>query len=372
MESKKQRKQKYKNLTDSENPGLDGEALKISSDNDLEINEEIYRKLTGNDKYSQQWKEYNEAQTKEKFIFYKLLDELLNVIPLRKYTFGRPRKSLRDMIFCCMIKIYSNTSSRRIISDLELAKKAGYICEVPHFNTVLNYFDDSGMRIVLDYLITLSSLPLKQVEQIFAIDSSGFGTGRFDRWIDVRNDFGMKAKKGFMKAHICCGVKTNIITSLQVTRGIIGDSTMFKSLAEDTSKNFCMKELSADKAYSSRDNLDLVDKLGAMPYIPFKSNAKGKANGSPTWANLYKLYAENYLEFARHYHKRSNVESTFAMIKRKFGDFCRCKTERSQNNEIRCKVLAHNLVVLIHEIFELKIDVNFSKEAKKLPAQKVI
>ena len=147
---------------------------------------------------------------------------------------------------------------------------------------------------------------------------------------------------------------------------------MFKALVDDTSEKFSMKEISADKAYSSRENLELANSIGAMPYIPFRSNVKGKAKGSPTWAKLYKLYAENYLEFASHYHKRSNVESTFAMIKRKFGDSCRCKTERSQHNEIRCKVLAHNLVVLVHEIFELKVEVDFNGIAKKHPAQKVI
>ena len=62
----------------------------------------------------------------------------------------------------------------------------------------------------------------------------------------------------------------------------------------------------------------------------------------------------------------------FAMIKTKFGDNVRCKTEQSQDNEILCKVLAHNIVCLIHEIFELKIDVDFSEVAKKLPAQKVV
>ena len=331
-----------------------------------------YTDLTSNDKYTQNWKEYNRAQTKEKLLFYKLLDELLNVIPERTYTFGRPRKSLRDMIFCCMIKIYTGASSRRLISDLELAKRAGYVSEVPHFNTVLNYFDDSAMRMVLHYLITVSSLPLKQVEQMFAIDSSGFCTGRFDRWVDIRNNFGLRAKKGYVKAHISCGVKTNIVVSAEITRGTVGDSTMFESLATQTAENFNMKEVSADKAYSSRDNLELANKLGAMPFIPFKSNATGKAGGSPIWAKMYKVYAEKYLEFAEHYHKRSNVESTFAMIKRKFGDFVRCKSERSQSNEVLCKILAHNLVVLIHEIFELKIDVDFSKEVKNLPAQKVI
>ncbi len=84
------------------------------------------------------------------------------------------------------------------------------------------------------------------------------------------------------------------------------------------------------------------------------------------------MFSKNYIEFAQHYHKRSNVETTFAMIKRKFGDFVRCKTEKSQDNEILCKILVHNLVCLIHELFELKIDIDFKSCSKKLPAQKVI
>ncbi len=73
-----------------------------------------------------------------------------------------------------------------------------------------------------------------------------------------------------------------------------------------------------------------------------------------------------------HYHQRSNVESTFAMIKKKFGDFVRCRNEKSQENEILCKLLVHNITCLIHEIFELKIDVNFLKCSKKISAQKVV
>lgn len=339
---------------------------------DFEHYQEEYRSLTDAKKYTQNWPEYNKAQTKEKLLFYKLLDELLNVIPERTYTFGRPRKSLRDMIFCCMIKTYCNTSSRRIISDLELAKRAKYIGDVPHFNTVLNYFDDSTMRMVLHHLITVSSLPLKQVEEMFAVDSTGFCTGRFDRWVDIRNNFGLRARKGYVKAHVSCGVKTNIVASAEITRGIVGDSTMFESLITQTAEHFNIKEVCADKAYSSRDNLDLANKLGAMPYIPFKSNVTGKAGGSPTWAKMYRRYTEDYLTFAERYHQRSNVESTFAMIKRKFGDFVRCKSERSQTNEVLCKILAHNIVCLVHEIFILKIDVDFQKEAGNFPAQKVV
>ena len=63
-------------------------------------------------------------------------------------------------------------------------------------------------------------------------------------------------------------------------------------------------------------------------------------------------------EFVQHYHKRSNVESTFSMMKRKFGDGLRSKTDTAMVNETLCKVLYHNLVVLIHETRELGIDIN--------------
>src|SRR3990167_9447478 len=173
----------------------------------IEQKEWLYKKLTKNKKHTQEWAEYNHAQTREKLLFYKLLNELLNVIPERAYTFGRPRKSLRDMIFSCMIKIYNNTSSRRIISDLKLAEQAGYIKDVPHFNTLLRNFDDTGMSIVLPYLISISALPLKHVEESFALDSTGFGTHRFDRWVDIRASPDSK-KRGWRKCHAVCGVKT--------------------------------------------------------------------------------------------------------------------------------------------------------------------
>ena len=71
-----------------------------------------------------------------------------------------------------------------------------------------------------------------------------------------------------------------------------------------------------------------------------------------------------------HYHKRSNVESTFSMMKRKFGDAVRSKSDVAMVNEVLCKVLAHNLCVLNQEECELGIEAMFSKiaaEEKVLP-----
>ncbi len=43
------------------------------------------------------------------------------------------------------------------------------------------------------------------------------------------------------------------------------------------------------------------------------------------------------------------------MVKGKFGGYVRSKTERSQMNEVLCKVLCHNVCCLIQSIYELGI-----------------
>ena len=71
--------------------------------------------------------------------------------------------------------------------------------------------------------------------------------------------------------------------------------------------------MSADEGYISGDNLQTVVDHGAAPYIPFKTNTTGKS-GSELWLCLFHYYSFKREEFLTHYHKRSNVETTFSMI----------------------------------------------------------
>jgi len=74
---------------------------------------------------------------------------------------------------------------------------------------------------------------------------------------------------------------------------------------------------------------------------------------------MFHLYSYNQERFMQCYHKRSNVESTFSMIKAKFGDSLRSKTKTAQVNEALCKVLCHNLCCLIQSMFEFQIKPEF-------------
>jgi transposase len=137
----------------------------------------------------------------------------------------------------------------------------------------------------------------------------------------------------------------------------------FRTRYPELAQNFTIDEVSADKAYSSGKNMQAVLDHGGIPYIAMKSNARPKHNkGGQVWKNMYHFYSLNQAKFVSQYGKRSNVETTFSMIKAKFGDSVRSKTETAQVNEVLCKILAHNICVLITSIHELGLKPNFWNE----------
>ena len=55
------------------------------------------------------------------------------------------------------------------------------------------------------------------------------------------------------------------------------------------------------------------------------------------------------------------------MMKAKFGDAVRSKTDTAMTNEALCKVLCHNLCVLIQSMYELGIEATFWEQPKAEP-----
>lgn len=261
------------------------------------------------------------------------------------------------MVFAAVMKIYGTMSGRRSQTDLRNCEANGYVADAPHYNTVFKYLEDPALTPILKALIEESASPLKGVETDFAIDGTGFSTCNYTRWYDAKYGKEMK-RHTWLKAHLMCGVKTNVVTSCEVTEGSANDSPEFVGLLKRTkAQGFDIQEVSADKGYVSKVNSAAVLLMGATPYIPFKSNSTGE--GPKFWRKLFHFYQYNRDEFLGHYHKRSNIESTNWMIKSKFGAALRSKSFVAQTNELLCKVVCHNLAVLVSSIYELGLEPTF-------------
>jgi transposase len=310
--------------------------------------------------YRQDWPAYNAAQTHERDRFVELLHGLCQGIVQPKQGRGRPRLALADLVFAATVKVYGTLSARRSMSDLRDCETKGWLTRLPCYNSVFNVFEDAALTPILKSLIEESASPLKAIESNFTVDSSGFSSSRFDRWYDEK--YGkMRSEHQWIKAHLMSGVQTNIVTSAEITGPNSNDSPHLPPLLKATTGRFTVKEMTADKGYISNTNLQAIVDAGAVPYIPFKINTTGQ--GPELWRKLYAYFMFKREEFLQHYHRRSNAETVFSMIKAKFGDGLRSRTPTAQVNEALVKVLCHNLCCLVSAIYELGLEPVFWADA---------
>jgi len=321
--------------------------------------------------YPREWGQYNLAQLEEKRRFLVLLHDLCRGLPSPPQPKkGNHRSEMSDMIFSVVYKVYTNLSGRRFNTDLEAAFEQGYLTRKISGWLTWNFMEQPLLTPVLHELITRSALPLRAVESTFAPDSTGFSTSRFVRWFDEK--YGTtRSGRDWVKAHCMAGTRTHVITAVEILDRDAADCPQFKSLVEKTAAHFNIKEVPADKAYLSHENLEQIHNLGATAYIPFKSNSVPGEAGT-LWEKMYHFYSMNREEFDRHYHQRSNAESAFSMIKAKFGDSVRSKHDVAMKNETLCKILAHNICCLIMSQIELGIETNFWNEQSDEPPCRIL
>jgi transposase len=262
------------------------------------------------------------------------------------------------------MKVFSGMSGRRVQSDLRESAGRGWLGSVGHFNSISNFLDDAASTAILVALIEESAAPLRSIENgQFAIDSTGFSTVTYDRWFDQKHGK-LHAQHPWIKLHAMVGTVTHAITGVKVSSE--GDCPLLPALVEQTRKRHNVREVSADKAYSSVRNHETLDGLGIAAFIPFKDNAVINPK-SKAWSRNLCEFLLNQDKFLPHYHRRSNVESTFAMIKEKFGASVASRRPTAQVNETLCKCLAHNLCCLVKAIFISGLVPTFWPDAAPVP-----
>jgi len=313
-----------------------------------------------NKKYPRDWHAYNEAKSNEFSKFQHLLYELCRGLPKHEVgkKGGRPRLPLSDLVYAAVSKLYLRQQIRQHSDHMKVAHEAGFISQIPKPSTLLNFFSDPDTAEILKGLIGTAAETLNDVEQgVFAADATTFSLPRFKRVFKYDQ---MKAieTRATIKADLICGVKTNVIAAVTVTRQ--HESQSFPKLLHDTTKRFRVFEVSADTAYASVENFKAVQEVGATPFIPFQPTATGYSGGF--FEEMLHFYRLRKKEFYERYNLRNNAESTHSMLERRFTDRLVSKTDEAAENEILCMVLAHNICCVIMSIYCLGLDPEFWEE----------
>jgi hypothetical protein len=328
--------------------------------------------LTEKKVYKQDWPAYNAAQATEKRRVRVLLHDLCRNLPPRERAGERPGPKPHhpsDAVFAMAYKIYCGFSARRFSTDLLEAHEKGFVSKPIPGMKVTAFLEDPFYTPILKEMIGYSARPLRTVEKDFAIDSSGFGSTRYEKWYDHK--YGVtRTRCEWVKTHIASGVKTNVVTAVRILDKDAPDCPQFVPLVKETKRHFEIGEVSADKAYVSVENFEEVAGCGGQAFIAFKVNSTGGAGGMLEKA--FHFFQFNQEEYMAHYHKRSNVESTFSAIKRKFGDSVTSKTDTAMVNEVLCKILCHNLTCLVQEQETLGIVPVFWKDEEQEDRAKIL
>src|SRR6202522_2478269 len=221
------------------------------------VTDEVPKRQT----YKQDWPAYNYAQATEKKRVRILLHELCRNLPDRERpgnVRGQKPHLTSDAVFTMAYKVYCGLSSRRFSTDLLEAYEKGFLSKPIPGTKATAFLEDEYFTPILKELIAFSAAPLRAVETAFAIDSSGFGSSRYDRWFDQKYGVTKRRQCIWVKTHIACGVKTNVVTAVRILDKDAGDSPQFVPLVKETRKRFEIGEVSADKAYASLENFEEV------------------------------------------------------------------------------------------------------------------
>jgi hypothetical protein len=246
--------------------------------------------LTKKKLYKQNWPAYNAAQATEKRRVRVLLHDLCRRLSERERpaTASGPKSHTPgDSIFAMAYKVYCGLSARRFSTDLDEAHEMGFTSRPIPGTKVSAFFEDDYFTPILKELIAFSAHPLWAVETDFAIDSSGFGTSRFERWFDEK--YGVTRQRSiWVKTHIACGVRTNVVTAVRILDKDAADSPQLIPLVKETWKNFEISEVSADKAYGSLENFEEIAGFGGQACIAFKESLP-----APSAANSRRLFTSS-------------------------------------------------------------------------------
>jgi transposase len=307
------------------------------------------------------WAKYNQGQEDEKPQFQVLLRALCDGILQPPYAGnGRPALPLADVVFGATMKVFNEKSVRRLKPYLMECHDLGLLGQVPSKQSMFRYIANPALTPLLQVLIHESAAPLVACEthQQYAIDSTGFATGVFGSYCDNKHKERRKAK--YIKAHAIVCTHTHVVTYVKPTEGHVSDMNELEGLVAKSTARYPAKEISADAGYLSKANAEIISNYKAVPYIDFRDDSVGTP-GPEAWNTMWHHFKSEQKSYRQHYHRRSNVETVFSMVKAKFGERLQCRTLTAQYNEVLLRFLAHNLSCTAMAIHTLGLTPKFDK-----------
>ncbi len=238
------------------------------------------------------------------------------------HRFGPKKFKLQDHIEALLLMEVCQLSLRRVEKISKLFGK-----DIPTYSALCK----SRKRIPVKLWQKLLRITAGLSSGIVAPDGTSFSktnpSFHYLKRIDGKNP------KNFAKLSAMIDLKTKKFLAMRIRTSPRHDMQDIKYLLKRTKG---IREFCADRGYDAEWLHELCFWRGIQTFIPPRKNVRLR--------KFRKRQMENW--DTSKYHKRSNVESGFSAIKRKYGGATRAKKIWSLRSEIYCKGIAHNLELM--------------------------
>ena len=296
------------------------------------------------------WSKYDEAQLNEindmLLMIRDTVDEAALRLGIKEAKFegpGRPPYPPEDLAKATLMQQYFGVANRGAAGLVLLFKEKMGIKHAFSYKTIERAYDDPFVTLILNEVFKMTQEPVKEVEKNFAADGTGIPTSMKQNWNRDRGDEEKRA--GYEKMVAMVGTTYGLISAVEFPENPAAhESPLLAPLLQQTIGCYSSLELvSLDEAYLSRDNCDLIERIGAVPRIYPKEGITLKRKGSWAWTEMLLDFMEDPQEWLREYHLRSISETAFSTYKRDFPTPLRRRILRRRKREAFSRVCDFNM-----------------------------
>lgn len=270
------------------------------------------------------WSKYDEAQINEindmLLIIRDTVDEAALRLGIKEAKFegpGRPPYPPEDLAKAILMQQFFGVANRVAAGLVLLFKEKMGIKHAFSYKTIERAYEDPFVTLILNEVFKMTQEPVKELEKNFSADGTGLPTSIKQNWERDRDDEEKRA--GYDKMVAMVGTTYGLISAVEFPDNPMAhDSPFLNPLLQETAGNYSVDLVCLDEAFLSRDNCDLIEKVGAVPRISPKRGITLKRKGSWAWTEMLLDFMEDPQQWLRGYHLRSISETVFSAYKRKF------------------------------------------------------
>lgn len=305
------------------------------------------------------WSAYNLSKIHEINFFLVFVREAVDgsQVQVQEQTGpGRPASDAFDLAKVILVKEYFQTGERQAEGLALLFMEKLALKNAPSASTIGRAYSRTDVQEILARVFEMTSEPIKDKETSFSADGTGLPLSIKQNYENDRDKHEKHA--GYDKAAVMISNNFHLATGIVHTKGTANDSPLFAPLLEQTAERFQhIEDVELDAGFISRENCQLIDAVGATPYIFPKTGITLNQNGAPAWKKMLLALINDPQAWLRSYHRRSQNECFFSSHKRRFARPILKRITLRRSIQAFGRVTVTNITMLITAYCEHRVEV---------------